>query len=112
MEKLKLVLTFVILIGCVLAGLYWVSTTAEEKKATRIEIVENGFEYSKGIIIEKHSYKGHSITLRYRIGNKVYEQILGWDSNPKKLKVGDSILFKYATEDPNMVITELENAYY
>jgi|GEM_PF-1097717 len=112
MDKLKLILTFIILIGCILGGLHWVSITADEKKVTRMETVETGFKYSKGLIVEKHSYKGHSIKLRYQIGNKVYEQILGWDNNPKNLRVGDSILFKYAVKDPGMIITELEKAYY
>jgi hypothetical protein len=112
MDRLKLILTFIILIGCIVGGLYWVSKNAEEEKKVRIATVEEGFTYSKGIITRWHSYKGHTFAIKYKIAGKEYEYIEGRDMNPRKLGVEDSIVFKYALKDPNMIITELEDAFY
>jgi len=112
MQKLKLILIFIILIGCILGGIYWDSKNAEKEKEIRIEAVQEGFVYSKGIITKWHSYKGHTFTIKYKIANKEYEYIGGRDRNPRNLGIGDSILFKYASKDPSKIVTELEDAYY
>lgn len=49
---------------------------------------------------------------QYKIQEKVYEYRGGWDVNPNDLSEGDSISFKYAIDNPNMIITEMENIYY
>jgi len=111
MEKLKLVLTFAILIGVIVGFLYWISNKAEKDKIDRVSHVEKSYKYSKGIIVQKHSYKGHSIRVKYKIGNVDYEYTGGWDNNPRNIGVGDSISFKYATDNPKLIVTELENSY-
>lgn len=111
MEKLKLVLTFVIIIAATGGFLYWISNKAEKEKNDRVLHVEKKYKYSKGIIVQKHSYKGHSIDVKYRIDNVDYEYTGGWDNNPKNLDVDDSISFKYSIDNPELIITELEDIY-
>lgn len=111
MEKLKLVLTFVGIIGAIALGFYWLSKDAEKSKSDRIEAMSHGYSYSKGVISAKHSYKGRTIDVKYQIGGVEYDCTRNWDNNPRNLDVGDSILFKYATDNPKIIITELENSY-
>jgi hypothetical protein len=51
------------------------------------------------------------VEVKYKVKNKMYEFTRGWDDNPKKLEEGDSIKFRYYTEDPQLIITELEKEY-
>ena len=110
-DKLKLLLTFAIMFGLIVGGLYWISKNSEKSRAERIEFLSRGYKYSKGIIVQKHSYKGHTIEVKYRINNMEYECTRNWDNNPKNLSVGDSIVLKYATHNPIVIITELESGY-
>ena len=92
-------------------GLYWISVDAEKSKEEQIRVMQKGYNYSKGIIVRMHYYKGHSVRIKYKIDGTEYITIRGWDNNPRNLSVGDSIEFKYATHDPNFIISELENDY-
>jgi len=70
-----------------------------------------GYRYSKGIISQKYSYKGKNVQVKYQINGVSYESTRGWDSNPKRIGIGDSITFRYAISNPNLIITELEDSY-
>jgi hypothetical protein len=111
MEKLKLELTFLWIIGAIALGFYWLSKDAEKIKSYRIDAISHGYSYSKGIISAKHSYKGRTLGVKYQIGGVEYDCIRNWDNNPRNLGVGDSISFKYASDNPKIIITELENSY-
>lgn len=111
MDRLKLVFTFVIMITIISSFLYWIGSNANEQKKARIEKVEEGFNYSKGIITDMHSHKGHSIDVSYNINGVDYKYSGGWDRNPRKLNSGDSISFKYSIAEPKVIITELEISY-
>jgi hypothetical protein len=111
MEKIKIAVTFAIIIGLIGGGLYWISKNAEKSKAESIMYMNQGYKYGKGIIIQKHSYKGRSLEVKHQINGLEYECTRNWDNNPRNIGVGDSILFKYATHNPKVIITELENDY-
>lgn len=111
MDKLKLALTFGLIIGGIALGLYWISKDAEKSKSDRINAMNQGYKYSKGIISEMHFYKGHSIEVEYQIDGVYYDCTRGWDNNPRNLGVGDSVSFKYATSNPKFIMTELEDGY-
>jgi hypothetical protein len=49
--------------------------------------------------------------VEYIIKNKKYEYSGGWIKNPKGLGEGDSISIRYSVENPELIITELENEY-
>lgn len=111
MDKIKLLLTFIVIVGIIGGGLYWVATNASRGKKIKMEHINKGYGYGKGIILDKKSYKGHSIEVRYQISGKEYNYSGGWDKNPRNLNVGDSIEFKYALDAPDQIITELNNEY-
>jgi len=111
MERIKLTLTFAIMISLIGGVLYWISTKAEKDKSDRMSQVAKSYKYSKGIIVKISSYKGHSIKVKYRIRDMDYEYTGGWDYNPKNIGVGDSISFKYATTNPSLIITEVEDGF-
>jgi hypothetical protein len=111
MEKLKIVLFFVVLTGIIVGGIYWVGTIGEKEKTARIETVNKKHQYVRGFVTKLSSYKGHNINVKYTVDNMEYESSTGWDINPNRINEGDSIWLKYATEDPRLIITELENDY-
>lgn len=111
MDKLKLALTFGIIIGVIGLGLYWVTKNAEKIEFDRINAMRRGYKYSKGIIRGMHSYKGKSVSVKYQIEGVYFESSRGWDSNPRNLGVGDSVSLRYAMENPEYIITELEDDY-
>lgn len=110
-EKIKIALTFMLILAVVGGGLYWIASNADQEKKDRIEKVDEGYKYARGIITNIHAYKGHSIEIKYNIDGKDYEYAGGWDNNPKKLNVNDSISFRYWISDPKFIVTELETKY-
>jgi hypothetical protein len=111
MDKLKLAFTWVIIIGIIGLGLYWISKDAEKDKTETSNAMHRGYDYAKGSITDIHSYKGHSIEVKYVIKGIEYNCTEGWDKNQRHLGVGDSVSLKYAIENPKLIVTELENAY-
>ncbi|MCW3467309.1 B3 domain-containing protein [Chitinophaga nivalis] len=91
--------------------LFLINQNAERKKAINLALINSKDGYGKGIIMKKRSYKGHSITVKYKIGNDMYQYEGGWDHNPDNLQEGDSIRFRYAVDTPAIIITELEDGY-
>ena len=110
MNKLKVGLTFVIMMGVLISIVYLYVNSGEEEDKERITIVQRGYKYGKGVITKMFHYKGHSVYVSYKINGVVYEYVGGWDDS-KGLNTGDSISFKYAISDPSMIITEIENEY-
>lgn len=111
MNKIKLILTFVVIIGVMVFGLYWIATNAARTKADRIKRVNKEYGYGKGIILDLKSYKGHSIEIKYKVAGRDYTYSGGWDNNSRNLGEGDSIAIRYALDAPEFIITELDNEY-
>jgi hypothetical protein len=110
-NKIKLVLTNLLIAVAGIAGLYWVANKADNDIKERIDTVNESYEYSKGKIVDFKSYKGHSVNVRYKINNITYDFSGKWDKNPKGLGENDSIRFRYSKVNPELIITELENEY-
>ena len=110
-NKIELVLTnlFIILAG--IGFLYWVANKAEKDIKKRIDAVNERYEYSKGKIVDLKSYKGHSVDVKYKINDTSYNFSGKWDKNPKGLGENDSLRFRYSKENPELIITELEDEY-
>ena len=113
MGRLKLVIVLFAISAIILTGLYLVCKSMLRAEQKKTDAFSNGFKYSKGVIVNIHYYKRQTLVIRYTIANKDYTYGGGWDKNrnPHRLSAGDSIAFKYATSDPNYVITELERDY-
>lgn len=110
-NSIKLVLFFVLLIAVITGGLYGIVSYADRTKSEKLNQVNSDFGYAKGVIIKMSFYKGHSVYVRYAIEGRQYVHSGGWDHNPGRLRVGDSIRFRYAREKPALIITELEDAF-
>jgi hypothetical protein len=111
MNKVKLVLTLTLILGICLGALYWIAKNASKSRTDKMDHINKNYSYSKGIIVGKRSFKGHSIEVKYQIGSKEYNYTGGWDSNPNNLGEGDSISFRYALDAPELIVTELHNGY-
>ncbi|MVT40797.1 hypothetical protein GO495_09425 [Chitinophaga oryziterrae] len=111
MNRIKLILTFIVIVGIIGGLLYLIAINANKAKSDKIEHINKNYGYAKGIIVKKKSYKGHSIEVKYQIGNKEYKYTGGWDNNPNNLGEGDSIKFRYAIDNPELILTELNNGY-
>lgn len=99
------------ILGIVCTGLYLLIKNSEQKNKIRLNNINQGFQYSKGVITNIKYYKGHSLTVRYIVKNKIYTFNGGWDFNPNKLSKGDSISIRFSTNTPQYIITELEKEY-
>lgn len=111
MVKIKLAITLTVIFVTIIGGLYWIAGSASKEKADRILQVNKEYKYARGVIVKKTSYKGHSIDIKYQIENKDYKCTGGWDSNLHNLGEGDSITFRYAVDNPALIITGLEAEY-
>lgn len=111
MNKIKFILTFVVIVGIIIGALYWIANNASKSESDKLNLINKGYGYSKGIIVRKKSYKGHSLDVKYKIGGKEYNYSGGWDSNPHNLEEGDSISFRYAIDAPELIVTEMDNGY-
>jgi hypothetical protein len=109
-EKLKVSLTSVLFMTVVFTAIYWYVSDGQEEQKERIAMVQQDYKYGKGVITKMFNYKGHSVYVSYKINGVAYEYSGGWDDS-KGLSTGDSIKFKYAINNPSMIITELENEY-
>jgi len=110
-DKLKLIITNLIIAGLVFGALYYFSIRTEKEIEDRINTVNQDYGFSKGIITDYHSYKGHSLDVKYTVNGKEYLFEGAWDSNSKHLEKGDSINIRYSLRHPELIITELENEY-
>ena len=93
-------------------GFYWLAKHAEKSKTETNNGMSRGYNFAKGVITDIHYYKGRTLQVKYQISGVNYICSQGWDRNPRHLDEGDSVKLKYAIENPKLIITELENAYY
>ena len=77
----------------------------------RLKFIKERSGYSRGLITSFHSYKGRTLTVKYKVDNNEYEYNNGWDHNTQRLGEGDSITVRYSIERPDLAITELEEEY-
>ena len=74
------------------------------KRLKEIDFISKDYILTKGIITDKTSYKGKSITVKYKVDNIFYEDSDGYDIEDN-IEVGDSILIKYSKTKPEFMIT-------
>ncbi|GEO02525.1 hypothetical protein AAE02nite_01890 [Adhaeribacter aerolatus] len=110
-QKAQSVITLLIIFAVIIGALYWLMKESDENRKYIVDTVNRNYEYSKGIITDVKSYKGHSLDVEYIIKGKKYKYSGGWTKNPNNLGEGDSIRFRYSVENPELIITELQNEY-
>lgn len=94
--------TIVIITGIV----YFIS--ANDKK--NLNTINNSFNYTKGIVTNKNTYKAHYIKVRYIVNGKSYIESDGIKTEDN-VNEGDSIVVKYSTEKPELMITQFNDQF-
>ena len=100
---------FLILLG-ILSVIYFVATSLRETELNNIDFIKKDFNVTRGIITEKHTHKGNSIHVRYKVDGKVYEEIDGFNEK-YGFNEGDSLTLKYSKSKPGLMITEYNDEY-
>lgn len=100
---------FLVLLG-ISSIIYFIATSLTEKRMDDINFINKNFEITRGIITKKSVYKGHHITVKYKVNGKLYEDSDGFDIK-KKIEEGDSVFVKYSKTKPELMITEFNEKY-
>ena len=100
---------FLILIGMG-SIIYFIATSLRNKELKNIKLIKTDYTLTRGIVIEKHTQKGNSIHVRYKVNGKVYEGIDGFNEK-HQFNEGDSLNLKYSNSEPNLMITEFNDEY-
>ena len=75
-----------------------------------IEIINNSFDFTKGIVIKKTVYKSRSINVKYIVNGKSYIESDGINTEDN-VSEGDSVVVKYSTEKPELMITQFNDEF-
>jgi hypothetical protein len=97
--------------GIIVCALFILITKGQKSRNRDLLIINQNFKFSKGIITKMFFYKSQRIRIKYKINGVVYEYQGAWDDNPRSLREGDSISFRYSVGHPNLIINELEKDY-
>lgn len=100
---------FLILIGMG-SIVYFIATSLRNKELENIKLIKTDYTLTRGIVIEKHTHKGNSLHVRYKVNGKVYEEIDGFNEK-HQFNEGDSLNLKYSNSEPNLMITEFNDEY-
>ena len=93
-----------------LSVIYFIATSLRNEELENIEFIKADYKITRGIITEKHTHKGNSIHVRYKVNEKTYEEIDGFNEN-YDFKEGDSVEIKYSTTKPELMLTEFNDKY-
>jgi hypothetical protein len=99
-----------LILGGLLSVIYFIATSMRETEVKNIEFVKKDFNLTRGIITEKHTHKGNSIHIKYKVNGKVYEEVDGFNEK-YEFKKGDSLTLKYSKSKPELMITEYNDKY-
>ena len=105
-EKICIFLTIIGMVSIV----YFIATSLRNEELDNIKFIKSDYKTTRGIIIEKHTHKGNSIHVKYKVNGKVYEEIDGF-SEKYNFEEGDSLNLKYSESKPNLMITEYNDEY-
>ncbi|MBS7333248.1 MAG: hypothetical protein KIG88_06610, partial [Weeksellaceae bacterium] len=94
-DKILSLLT-ILLLSLIIMGIYFYLRNSRKED---IEIINNSFDFTKGIVIKKTVYKSRSINVKYIVNGKSYIESDGIDERDN-INKGDSVMVKYSTEKP------------
>jgi hypothetical protein len=93
-----------------LSIIYFIATSLRNEELKNIEFIKADYKITRGIITEKHTYKGNSIHVKYKVNEKIYEGIDGFNEI-YDFKEGDSVVIKYSTTKPELMLTEFNDKF-
>lgn len=100
---------FLVLFGMV-SIVYFIATSLRSERIEEIKFIKTDYKITRGIVTKKHTYKGNSVHVKYKVNGKDYEEIDGFEEK-YKFKEGDSITLKYSVTKPNLMVTEYNEEY-
>lgn len=106
-DKIITFLLILLVTIIVITGVVYLISANDEKK---IKIINNSFKFTKGIVTNKNTYKGHFIKVKYIVNGKSYIESDGIDERDN-INKGDSIMVKYSTEKPELMITQFNDNF-
>lgn len=105
-DKILSLLT-ILLLSLIVMGIYFYLRTSRKEN---IEIINNSFDFTKGIVIKKTVYKSRSINVKYIVNGKSYIESDGINIDDN-VSEGDSVVVKYSTEKPELMITQFNDQF-
>ena len=100
---------FLVLIGA-LGIVYYIAVSGRNQRLNDFLFIKKDFVVTEGIVTEKRVYKSYSISVKYKVKGKLYEESDGIDENDK-IEVGDSISLKYSKTKPQLMMTIFNEEY-
>jgi hypothetical protein len=100
---------FFVLLGMT-SIVYFIATSLTKQREEEIAFINKDFSLTRGIITKKSVHKGRHITVKYKVGEKFYEDSDGFNENDK-VEEGDSVYIKYSKSKPELMITEFNDEY-
>lgn len=106
LEKLKVYVVLALL----MFALYLLVMYLTGVRDKEVLLINENYSLTKGVVIDKSVYKGHSIKVKYEVNNKFY---IGSDAidATNKIDVGDTIDIKYSITKPELMITEFNEQF-
>ncbi|MDM1377330.1 hypothetical protein [Myroides marinus] len=105
-DKIKVFLS----LALVMVGIYFAATKLTDMRDEDVKFINSDYEITKGIVTKKSLYKGHSIKVRYKVGDKFYivSDGINVDDN---ISEGDSVTIKYSKTKPELMITQFNEQF-
>lgn len=99
-----------IILVIIVAFFVWLGMYLIDEKSDEVQYVKEDYTITKGVITDITLYKGKSVTVKYSVNGKVYEESDGIDKKLTK-KRGDSIQIKYSNKKPELMVSEFNWDY-
>lgn len=106
-DKIITFLLILLVTIIVITGVVYLISANDEKK---LKTINNSFKLTKGIVTNKNTYKGHFIKVKYIVNGRSYIESDGIDERDN-INKGDSVMVKYSTEKPELMITQFNDNF-
>lgn len=103
--KGKLVMMFVVVI--VFSGIFYF---IDKMRREKLNTINEDFNLSYGVVVNKSAYKGRSIRVKYFVNGKEFIESDGI-SEDDNVNVGDTITIKYSQQNPKLMITRFNEKF-
>lgn len=105
-DYFKLGIILIIIVGFFV----WLCVYLIGEKSDEVQYVKEDYTITNGVITDITLYKGKSVTVKYLVNGKMYEESDGIDKKMTK-KRGDSIQIKYSNKKPELMVNEYNLDY-
>jgi ribosomal protein S17 len=103
--KGKIITVFVVVI--VFSGIFYF---IDKMRTEELNIINEDFNLTKGVVVDKSVYKGRNIQVKYFVDGKEYIASDGI-SEDDNVQVGDTVSIKYSLQSPELMITQFNDKF-